>query len=74
MLTNKERSKLIAKANTEALKRLRREFHNDYRTFYKEELEKLGVSIRPHITDKRVAELQDEIVRLNQLLEEKGVA
>lgn len=69
---NKERNKLLVKANTEALKRLRRQFHTEYRAFYLEELSKLGITLQGGGGDAVVKNLQAEVERLKALLEEKG--
>ena len=73
MSIDQERRKLIVKANTSAITRLRQEFHTEFRKMYFEELEKLGVSIRRIKADTRISEMQDEIERLKELLAEQGV-
>jgi uncharacterized small protein (DUF1192 family) len=69
---NKERNKILVKANTNALKRLRREFHKEFRAFYLEELAKAGVTLQGGAGDETVAKLQAEVERLQALLADKG--
>ena len=73
MMTKEERNKLIQKANTTAQTRLRREFHQEFRNFYEEELKNLGIEVRSGGKSARMIELQDEIKRLKALLAEKGI-
>jgi hypothetical protein len=69
---NKERNKILVKANTDALKKLRKQFHAEYRAFYLEELAKHGVVLQGGGGDTKIAELQEEVKRLQALLTEKG--
>lgn len=75
MATNKERNKILIKANTDALTRLRREFHTEFRAFYLEELAKHGITLnKGRASDLTVSKLQAEVERLKALLAEKEVA
>lgn len=69
---NKERNRILVKANTDALKRLRKEYHAEFRAFYLEELAKAGITLQGGGGDQKIKNLQAEVERLKALLAEKG--
>ena len=66
-----EREKLMSRASTTAMNRLRKKYYEDYRAFYLEELAKIGITIREYASAKTLASLKEEIKRLESLLAEK---
>lgn len=71
MSNKKEREVLMGRASTTAMNRLRKRYYEDYRAFYLEELDKVGITLRESASSQTVATLQDEVRRLKNLLAEK---
>ena len=69
MMSQRERSLLINRANTNAQTRLRRLHHGEFRAIYKEELAVFGIKVREK-RESRVVELEEEVKRLQALLAE----
>ena len=55
-----------------AQNRLRKEYNEQYRAFYLEELKKAGITLRRNGSTAEIQELNDEVERLKELLKEKG--
>jgi hypothetical protein len=68
----KERQMQMQRASTTAMNRLRKKYYMDYRAFYIEELDKMGIVTRTNPASVKVVELEAEVKRLERLLAEKG--
>jgi hypothetical protein len=67
----KERQMQMQRASTTAMNRLRKKYYMDYRAFYIEELDKMGIVTRTNPASIKVVELEAEVRKLKRLLAEK---